>query len=343
MSGKLVFYLDVDEIKPDPNQPRQTIDPDDVASTALTIEKQGQINPIEINGGNMIVTGEVRWRAVRKAAEMNPDNPDMRLVKCVRWSGSTSKRFERQVVENLHHHDLTEGDMENAIVKLWETGEYPTMGDLAKSVGLTRSRISSMLEANIFRQKQPSMSAAGISTRAISDTAGLDDETRVKILNSVAEGEVLGKDVRDLKKIAQSGSELLEKALEGSISVERALEGAETVKKIEAKGVALSTTQKQNLANKMAEDEKLIEKYEDEVLQRVQRTITTPPSPRENISEPIGRSSPVNSMITVRDTIRDNFQRHIGNCDMSERAWARRILVDIQKDVNDLLALISDD
>ena len=345
MSEKKLFYLDVDEIIPDPNQPRQTFDEDEVAALSVTIESQGQINPIEINGDNRIVTGEIRWRAVRKAVENNPTKPELRLVKCTKWHGTPEKRFERQVIENLHHHQLTENDRNKAIVKLWGSGDYPTHQQLGKKVGLSEASIDNILRANEFRKSTGGTLAARVSNRNIIDTEGLEQDTREKILSAVASDKVMSKDIRELKKIAQASPELLEKALEGDISVERAVQAAETVTKIESRGIALSGDQKQRLADQVAKDEKLIESYEEEVLEKVRKTMTAKPSTSTGggISEPIGRLSPVNNIISVKDEINDNFRRYIGNCDVKERAWAKRIMVEIRDSIDGLIELVADD
>ena len=345
MSEKKLFYLDVDEIIPDPNQPRRTFDEDEVAALSVTIESQGQINPIEINGDNRIVTGEIRWRAVKKAVENNPTKPEIRLVKCIKWSGTPEKRYERQVIENLHHHSLTEQDRDAALVKLWEGGQYPTHEQLGKAVGLTRQAIDNILRAYEFRKQTGNKLAASVSNRSIIDTEGLENKTREKILTAVSEDKVMGKDVRDLKKIAQASPELLEKALEGNISVERAVQAAETVTKIESRGVILSGDQKQRLADQVAKDEKIIEEYEEDVLDKVLKGMTAKPSTStgSGISEPIGRLSPVNNMISVKDEINDNFRRYIGNCDVKERAWAKRIMVEIRDSIDELIELVADD
>ena len=345
MSEKNIFYLDVDKIIPDPNQPRQTFDEEEVNSTALTLLSQGQINPVEVNGKNTLVTGEIRWRAVKKNVELYPDKPELRRVKCTRWSGTPEKRFERQVIENLHHNALVDIDRDKAVVKLWETGNYPNQASLGKSLGLNQKTISDILIASKFRVDAGGSVAATISNRAIMDTEGLEQETREKILTSLAEGKIKSQDIREVKKIAQASPELLKKALEGDISVERAVQAAETVTKIESRGVSLSGAQKQRLADQVAQDEKIIESYEEEVLAKVHKAMTTKPSTSSGsgISEPIGRLSPVNNIIAVKDEITDNFRRYIGNCDMKERTWAKKIMEEIRESIDELIELVNDD
>lgn len=333
MSERKVVLVDVDDITPDPNQPRKVFNEEDIVATAFTIEAQGIINPIEIDENNIIVTGEIRWRAAQKAG--------LKEIPCVIWKDGNYKRFERQVVENLHHHELTDRERENAIVKLWETGEYPTQGQLGKAVGLSRQRINDILEANEFR-KRAQVPAAGISTRSISETSGLDDYTRVQILKSVEAGKIKATNIREVKEIAKTSERLFDKTLEGSISLDRAVETAKTIKEIEEK-VDLTTEQKNRFVLRMEQDEELLDKYKDDVLDRVKKVMTTSTIDRPSIEEPIGRTSPVRKIIAVKNDVLDNFRLHLGNCDIKERVWAKKIMIEMRDELNILIGMIQDE
>ena len=331
MTEKTVVMVDIDDIRPDPDQPRKVFNEDDIASTAFTIESQGIINPIEVDENYMIVTGEIRWRSAKKAG--------LKQIPCVIWENGNHKRFERQVVENLHHHQLSDKERENAIVRLWETGEYPTHAQLAKSVGLSRSRITELLEAQRFRETS-TMSSDDISTRVIIKTAGLNDKTREQILTAVAEDKIKASDIDEIRKIAKSSETLLEKTLKGTIDIDRAVEIAETMVEIEKK-VDLTDVQKDRLVLKVEEDERILETYKEEVLDRVKRVMTAPKRDRP-VDEPIGRESTVNKIITVKNEVLDNFRLYLGNCDMKERFWAKKIMIEIRDELNVLIEMIED-
>jgi len=338
-----VFYLDVDEITPDSEQPRRNFNEDDIASTAFTIESQGIINPIEVSEDNVIVTGEIRWRAVQKAVENNPDKPELRLVKCTRWGGTAEQRFERQVIENLHHHQLSDRDRENAIVKLWKTGQYPTRSQLAKAVGLDQSRIGQILEANNFREEAPELeSLQSISTADITDTRGIEEKNkRIKLLKAVSDGVIKSRDLSEVVKIAKTSGALLDKVLENKIPLARATQASETMKQIAEQGVSLTDDQKQNLADKVAEDETLLDKYKSAVLEKV-RQVATAPKPTERTQAPIGRESPVNKMITVKDEVLSHYRIYLGNCDINERRWAKKVMIETRDELDLLIEMIRD-
>ena len=338
VNRKDIVMKNVNDLVPDPNQPRTIFNDEDIENTANTMLRQGVINPIEIDEHNMIVTGEVRWRAAKFAK--------IEMVPCTVWKNGNHKRFERQAIENLNQHHLEESDRNATIVKLWETknekGEpmYPSMEALAKAVGLSRQVIGQILLNKEFTQRTQ-MTTVVVSSKNISETADLDDHIRVKILEKVSEGKIRPSDVSEIAKIAKVSDELLDKVLEKEIPVQRATQAAETIKNIEKDGVKLSEAQKQNLANKVAEDETILDKYKSAVLAKVRQVATTVHQPR--ITEPIGRTSPVQHMIKTKDEVMDRYRVYLGNCDANERLWAKRIMVETRDELSLLIEMIQDD
>ena len=90
------------EISPDPNQPRQHITPRLVDEMAVSIKNEGVINAIEIDKNNMIVTGELRWRAAEKAG--------LETIPCKMIEINKNERFIRQMQENIHHNTMSGWD-----------------------------------------------------------------------------------------------------------------------------------------------------------------------------------------------------------------------------------------
>jgi len=336
MSEKKVIWVDTDKISPDPNQPRTVFNDEEIASTAFTIESQGIINPIEVDENYVIVTGEIRWRAAQKAG--------LKRVPCIIWQNGSDKRFERQVVENLHHHQLSDRDREAAIVKLWKTKQYPNFAVLGKAVGLSRDRVNDILEASEFREANPNVvQHDGISTRDIQQTRTIKESTkRIRILEGISKGIIKSSEVNQVVKLAKSSDALLDKVLEKQVPLDRALEAAETIDAIEKKGVGLTDDQKQNLADKVAEDETILDKYKDAVLERV-RQVTTAPKTKPRIEEPIGRTSPVNNIIDVKNEVMDHFKIYLGNCDVNERRWAKKTMIEIRDELSLLIEMIHDE
>jgi len=334
INRKEVILMDIDKIRADPDQPRTEFSDEDIASTAFTIESQGIINPIEVDEHGMIVTGEIRFRAAQMAG--------LKQVPVVVWKNGSHKRFERQVVENMHQHQLSPKDQEAAIVKLWKTGQYANFAELGKAVGLDKSTISKKLEANDFREEVGVAVSHETSSSDIVSTRGIEQkEQRIRILQSVEKGKIKSSDLDEVVRIAKTSGALLDKVLENKIPLQRATEAAETMNKIADQGVALTVDQKQNLADKVAEDETLLDKYKSAVLEKVRQVATTPRQPR--ITEPIGRTSPVQNMIKVKDEVLDRYRIYLGNCDINERRWAKRIMVETRDELSLLIEMIQDD
>ena len=330
MTDRQVFMVAVGELVPDPNQPRKTFNPEDVESMASTIEAQGVINPIEIDGDNVIVTGQLRWMAAEKAG--------LSEVPCILWEGDANKRFERQLIENLNHHALSGEEQGNAIVKLWETGKYPNMDTLGKATGFSRIHINHIILANKFKTEHSEVVDSTTSTGAITATAGLESKTRVKILRGLSQGKIDFKDLAEVRRVAQTSDTLLDKTLEGGISLERATETANAIRDIEEE-TPLTDAQKDRYVKRIEQDESTLRQYKDDIRERVKQVMTAKPSERVAPQAPVGRDSPVDKFTAVRDEVR-NLMSYLGYCDLDERAWAKRVLLEIRDEVDKLLEVV---
>ena len=128
MKPTKIEYLAPDILQPDPNQPRKTISPAHVSGLAQNLQQEGMINPIEVDDGNIIVTGEIRWRAAKEAGlkdvpvkRYNPPSPERRLL--------------RQMAENYHQgslpntHSMTPYDTAQALKKLLAAQRAGKLGE----------------------------------------------------------------------------------------------------------------------------------------------------------------------------------------------------------------------
>ncbi len=70
VEGNSVIYIDINNIKPNENQPRKVFDEEKIAELSASIIEHGIIQPLVVRKnrvGYEIVAGERRWRAARKA------------------------------------------------------------------------------------------------------------------------------------------------------------------------------------------------------------------------------------------------------------------------------------
>jgi ParB-like chromosome segregation protein Spo0J len=100
-------------IKPDPKQPRKFIDEKSIEELAISIKNEGLINSIEVDPSYVIITGERRWRAAKKAG--------LKEIPVKILTGITpNERFIRQVQENVHQNTMTPLDTAEALEKIRE-------------------------------------------------------------------------------------------------------------------------------------------------------------------------------------------------------------------------------
>jgi len=103
-----IIIKQIDEIKSDPNQPRKEWNDEELKRFGNSFKETGQINPIEIDENNMIVTGESRWRACKLSG--------VKTIRCIRIEGLTpEERLTRQLAENIARKNLTINEQKDGI------------------------------------------------------------------------------------------------------------------------------------------------------------------------------------------------------------------------------------
>jgi ParB/RepB/Spo0J family partition protein len=125
-------------IDPDPEQPRQHVDEEQLAELASSIASNGLAVPIlvrPVGDRFLIVHGERRWRAVTRLGWAD-------VPAEVRELDDSSARW-LQLVENINRADLSPIEEARAYRGMLDTGE--TQQSLAERIGKTRSYIAQKL------------------------------------------------------------------------------------------------------------------------------------------------------------------------------------------------------
>ena len=131
--------LAIDEITPDPDQPRRHFDEEALESLAQSIREHGVLQPIVVTpakNGFEIVAGERRWRAA-KIANLT------KLPAIVRTLGAQHK-LELSIIENIQRADLNPLETATAYLKLKNQFNL-TDAEIAKRVGKASSTISNQV------------------------------------------------------------------------------------------------------------------------------------------------------------------------------------------------------
>jgi ParB family chromosome partitioning protein len=129
----------VEALRPNPVQPRTTIDPARLAELAGSLRQSGMVQPILVRpqgDGYQIVAGERRWRAAQQAGLATVpvvvrDIPDERLL-------------EIALVENIQRQELSPLEEAQAYQRLQDE-LHLTQEELARRVGKERSTVANTL------------------------------------------------------------------------------------------------------------------------------------------------------------------------------------------------------
>jgi ParB family chromosome partitioning protein len=132
--------ISVDEIKPNPDQPRSRFDEEAMAELVASINEVGVLQPVVLArdefGAHYLIAGERRWRAARKAG--------LTTIPAVVRGTSGESTLVEALVENVQRQDLTPLEEAHAYKQLLEdTGM--NQEQLATRVGKSRSAVSNTL------------------------------------------------------------------------------------------------------------------------------------------------------------------------------------------------------
>ena len=132
--------LPIYKVEPNPDQPRQDFDEEELQLLADSIAVHGIIQPLTVRetatGYYQIIAGERRWRAARLA--------DLREVPVVVMEADDRKAMELALIENLQRQDLN--PVEEALGYQTLMNEYGlTQEDTAARVGKSRPAVANAL------------------------------------------------------------------------------------------------------------------------------------------------------------------------------------------------------
>ena len=135
--GQELAELPVDQIHPNPRQPRRRFEPDAASGLASSIRTQGLLQPVVVRpraaGGWELIAGERRWRAAKEAGldtlpalVRNADDRDTLLL---------------SLVENVAREQLSPVEEARAYALLIDEFDL-SLGDVAERVGKAKPTIS---------------------------------------------------------------------------------------------------------------------------------------------------------------------------------------------------------
>ena len=128
------------KVEPNPDQPRQSFDEEELQALADSIAEHGIIQPLTVrqtkSGYYQIIAGERRWRAARMAG--------LTEVPAVVMEADDRKAMELALIENLQRQDLNPVEEALGYQSLMEDFGL-TQEDTAKQVGKSRPAVANAL------------------------------------------------------------------------------------------------------------------------------------------------------------------------------------------------------
>ncbi|HUB27973.1 MAG TPA: ParB/RepB/Spo0J family partition protein [Tepidisphaeraceae bacterium] len=137
--GAVVAEIAIDQIVPNPHQPRRTINEAAIADLASSLKSNGLIQPVvvrKVGSGFELIAGERRWRAARQAGFAN--------IPAIVREVDRFKQAELALVENIQREDLNPIDRAAGYKTLIEQLGL-TQAELAQRLGEDRSTIANHL------------------------------------------------------------------------------------------------------------------------------------------------------------------------------------------------------
>jgi ParB family chromosome partitioning protein len=129
----------IEQVRPNPNQPRRHFDQDELSELAASIREIGIIQPLvvrQVDGGYEIVAGERRWRAAQMAQKHS--------VPVVVRDYAERDLLQIAIVENVQRADLNPIDEASGYATLIEQYGH-SQEQVADAVGKSRSHIANLV------------------------------------------------------------------------------------------------------------------------------------------------------------------------------------------------------
>lgn len=191
----------MDDIQPNPNQPRREFDDDSLQELANSIRRLGLVQPITLrdmgDGTYTIIAGERRWRASQRVG--------LTTIPAYIRTVDDENMLEMALVENIQREDLTAIEVALAYQNLIE-GYSLTQDQLSERVGKNRATIANYLRL----LKLPASVQVALRNREIDMgharalLAIADPETQLKVF---AEMKKAPMSVRQIESMAKQLSE----------------------------------------------------------------------------------------------------------------------------------------
>jgi ParB family chromosome partitioning protein len=193
--------LPLDQVFPNPDQPRTAMDEDRISELADSIKQVGVLQPVIVrprDAGYQIIAGERRWRAARVAG--------LETIPVRIMHADEIQSLELALIENLQRQDLNPVEEARGYRKL--LSEYDmTQAELAEKVSKSRSAITNALRLldlpeEVLEFLYDGRLSAGHARAVLGVT---DEEKRVRLANKIIEQGLSVRETENLARLYLAG------------------------------------------------------------------------------------------------------------------------------------------
>lgn len=195
------LQVPVDQIRPNPDQPRSRFDDESLSELAASLKEVGVLQPIVVttaDEGFVLIAGERRWRAAKQAG--------LSMIPAVVRGADGDSTLVEALVENVQRRDLTPLEEAHAYRQLLE--DYGmTQEQVADRVGKSRPTVSNTLRLlQLPGPIQTMIDAGALSAGHARALVGVDDARYATYLAEKASHE--GWSVRQLEEAVRTRREM---------------------------------------------------------------------------------------------------------------------------------------
>ena len=191
-----VILVDINDIKPNQNQPRKNFDAEKISELADSIKEHGIIQPLVLRKsktGYELVAGERRWRAAREAG--------LKKIPGIVKELTDQENMLIAIIENMQREDLNpveEAEGINQMIKAYGL----TQEQVSKSLGKSRPYITNALRILALpKEALESLSRGEITSGHARALLSIQDEKKQSAVFRRIIDE--GLSVREVERIAQ--------------------------------------------------------------------------------------------------------------------------------------------
>ncbi len=195
----------LDQIEPNPNQPRHDFDEESLQELAGSIREIGIIQPITLRqvaeNRFQIIAGERRWRASQLAG--------LKTIPAYIRTIKDESVMEMALVENIQREDLNPIEIALAYEHLLETPGM-TQEKVSERVGKSRVAITNYLRLlKLPAQVQMALQKKEIDMGHARALLGLDDpHLQLKLFNEIVKNQYSVRKVEEMVKLLNNGDDI---------------------------------------------------------------------------------------------------------------------------------------